>query len=55
MMLHALAALDRTQVSHKTVMTIAHPSQSAIPEHLSSMHRQMIQSNLDDKGFRRFA
>jgi len=55
MMLHALAALDRTQVSHKTVMTIAHPSQSAIPEHRGSMHRQMIQSNLDDKGFRRFA
>jgi hypothetical protein len=36
-------------------MTIAHPSQSAIPEHPDSMHRQMIQSNLDDKRFKRFA
>lgn len=55
MMLHALAALDRAQVSHEAIMTIAHPSQSAIPEHPGSMHRQMIQSNLDDKRFKRFA
>jgi hypothetical protein len=55
MVLHALAALDRTQVSHETVMTIAHTSQSAIPEHPRSMHCQMIQSNLDVRRFKRFA
>jgi hypothetical protein len=33
MVLHALAALDRTQVSHETIMTIAHSSEPAILEH----------------------
>jgi hypothetical protein len=52
MVLHALAALDRTQVFHETVVTIAHASQSAISEHPGSMHPQMIQSNLDDGRFK---
>ena len=54
-MFHALAALNRAQVFHETEVTIAHPSQSTMPEHPSSMHRQVIQSNLDDNRFKRFA
>jgi hypothetical protein len=52
MMLHALAALDRAQVSYDAVVTIAHSSQSTIPEHPTSMHCQMIQSNLDDERYK---
>jgi hypothetical protein len=44
---HALAALDRAEISHETIMTVAHASQSAIPEHRRRMHSQAIQSNLD--------
>ena len=44
---HALAALDRAEISHKAIMTVAHASQSAIPEHRRRMHSQAIQSNLD--------
>jgi hypothetical protein len=49
MVLHALPALDRTEISQQTVVTVAHTSQSAIPEHHHRMHSQMIQSNLDGK------
>jgi hypothetical protein len=44
---HPLAALDRAEVSHEAVMTVAHASQSAISEHRRRMHSQTIQSNLD--------
>jgi hypothetical protein len=44
---HPLAALDRAEVSHKAVMTVAHASQSAISEHCRRMHSQTIPSNLD--------
>jgi len=44
---HALAAFDRAEISHETIMTVAHASQSAIPEHRRRMHSQAIQSNLD--------
>jgi hypothetical protein len=44
---HTLAALDRAEVSHETIVTVAHTSQSAIPEHARRMHSQVIQSNLD--------
>jgi hypothetical protein len=47
MMLHALPAFDRTEITHKTIMTVAHASQSAIPEHDGSMHLPPIPSNLD--------
>jgi hypothetical protein len=36
--LHALTSLHGTQVPQKTVMTIAHPSQSAALEHTPRMH-----------------
>src|SRR5690349_4072794 len=49
MMLHALPALHRTEITHKTIMTVAHASQSAIPEHGGSMHLPPIPSNLDDE------
>ena len=47
MMLHALAAFDRTQISHKAIMAVTHAGQSAVPEHLLSMHLIAIPSNLD--------
>ncbi len=47
MMLHALPALDQTEITHKTIMAVAHAGQSAIPEHGGSMHLQPIPSNLD--------
>jgi hypothetical protein len=47
MMLHALPALHRTEITHKTIMAVAHASQSAIPEHGGSMHLLPIPSNLD--------
>src|SRR5262249_8264332 len=46
MMLHALPALHRTEITHKTIMDVAHASQSAIPEHDCSMHLPPIPSNL---------
>jgi hypothetical protein len=33
MVLHALPAFDKTQVPHDTIMTIAHASETTIPEH----------------------
>jgi hypothetical protein len=35
MMLHALAALYKTQVPHETIVTVAHASEATIPEHLA--------------------
>jgi hypothetical protein len=47
MVLHALPALHRTEITHKTIVAVAHASQSAIPEHDGSMHLPPIPSNLD--------
>src|ERR1700761_6145186 len=46
-MLHALPALHRTEITHKTKVAVAHASQSTIPEHDGSMHLPLIPSNLD--------
>src|SRR6185312_6526564 len=46
-MLHALPALHQTEITHKTIVAVAHASQSAIPEHGGSMHLPLIPSNLD--------
>src|ERR1700731_3430450 len=46
MVLQPLAALHRAEVAHQTIVTVAHPSQSAIPEHPRSMHCQPIPSIL---------
>jgi hypothetical protein len=35
MMLHALAALYKTQVPHETIVTVTHASEATIPEHLA--------------------
>jgi hypothetical protein len=32
-MLHALPALHRTEITHETVVTVTHPGQSTILEH----------------------
>jgi hypothetical protein len=44
---HALAALDRAEVTNDAVMSVAHSSQSAVSEHAASMHCPPIPSNLD--------
>jgi hypothetical protein len=36
--LHAVASLHRAKASQETIMTIAHPSQSAVPEHAPTIH-----------------